>query len=120
MDILDKVKSIFSETPIVEGAKDTYDLLNEMDDKEIKKRFMGKAPVGIPREAQEELFKRFVAPAAHQNCKVCHGRGRKEWDAKLHQYVPCDCLQRVIRDHEEENNLGHLYDPLGNKINFMN
>jgi hypothetical protein len=127
-DIIDSVKDFFkSNPPVVEGSPDAYDILAKMTDDQVKKYYMGKAPydpktdtILVPKEAQEELFKRFVQPHAHYNCKVCYGRGRAEWIPALRQYKPCDCLQRIIRKEVAKENEGYLYDPSGNKINFSN
>jgi hypothetical protein len=122
-DIFDSVRDLFSSPePFKEGDPQAYDILNAMSDKEVKKNYMGVAPLDVPKEAQEELYKRFVAPHAHYNCSQCYGRGRSRWIEKLHQYEACQCLQRTIRkeigkQHKEESG---LYDPSGNKIKLMN
>ena len=72
--------------------------------KEVKKRYLGVAPLKVPREAQEELYQRFVSPHALQTCSVCYGRGHSGWNDTLHQLEPCQCLQRVIRTEESNNN----------------
>lgn len=121
MDLIDKVKNIFKEAdPIVEGSSTAYSQVMAMDDKTLRKLYLGKAPVYVPREAQEELYKRFVKPHAHYNCSQCYGRGHTGWNDELHQLVPCQCLQRVIRKEVAKENEGYLYDPSGNKITFSN
>ena len=107
MDIIDKVKDILlgkELEEIVEGHPDSYDKVKAMSDKELKRRWMGKAPLDVPREAQEEMFLRFVQPQALFGCKQCHGRGHTGWIDTLHQLQPCLCLQRVIRDETTKEN----------------
>ncbi|NIT55424.1 MAG: hypothetical protein GWN00_04055, partial [Aliifodinibius sp.] len=120
-DIITKVKNLIlgEEIEIIEGAPDAYDKVKALDDKTLKQAFLGKNPLEVPREAQEELYQRFVQPHAKFNCKHCHGRGHTGWHDELHQLQPCLCLQRVIRTEVGKENKG-LYDPSGNLISFSN
>lgn len=87
-----------------EGDKDAYTILDQMSDKEIKRRYMGIAPVDVPREAQFELFVRFVSRHALKTCNECYGTGHTGWVEAIHQYKPCQCLQRVIRNEVGKEN----------------
>lgn len=123
MDIIDKVKSILQgDKPpdFVEGSEMATSIVRALSDKDLKKYYMGKDPMIVPRDAQEELYRRFVQPHAHKLCNECYGRGHTGWNEKLHQLVPCPCLQRTIRTEVAKENSGYLYDPSGNKITFMN
>lgn len=122
IDIIQAVKNIFKEAedPVVEGSPEAYDVVKAMDDKTLKKLYMGKNPAVVPREAQEELYLRFVQPHAHKTCNECYGRGHIGWIKQIHQLQPCPCLQRVIRTELTKENQATLYDPSGNKITFMN
>ena len=106
MDIITKVKELFIGTPdpVIEGNPDAYDIVQAMSDKELKRRYLGKQPILVSREAQEELYKRFVKPHALYNCQECHGRGHSGWNDTIHQLQPCLCLQRVIRDDQTKEN----------------
>ena len=106
MDIITKVTEILKgkPDPVIEGNKDAYDIVQAMNDKELKKRYLGKQPLKVPREAQEELYKRFVSPHALQTCNECYGRGHTGWNDTLHQLAPCMCLQRVIRNDQIKEN----------------
>ena len=121
MDIIDKVKNYFKPiNPVVEKSSTAYAQVKAMDDKTLKKLYLGVAPIDVPREAQEELYHRFVKPHAHYNCSQCFGRGHTGWNETLHQLQPCQCLQRVIRTEVAKENESYLYDPSGNKITFSN
>ena len=125
MDIIDKVKKLLKPIdtdtdPVHEKAQDAYDVVKAMSDDELKKRYLGKDPSGVPREAQEELYMRFVQPHAHYNCSKCYGRGWTAWNPALHQLEPCLCLQRVIRTEVAKENQAYLYDPSGNKMLINN
>lgn len=113
MDIIDRVKQIFrNDAPnIVQGAPDAYDKAQILTDEELKKWYMGKAPydpktkeVIVPREVQEELYKRFVKPHADFQCQICWGRGHAGWLPQINQLKPCECLQRTIRHNIGEEN----------------
>ena len=121
MDIIEQVKKIFGqEEELIEGNPETYDRVKALDDKTLKRRFLGKPPQDVIREVQEELFIRFVSPHSLFNCKDCFGRGHTGWNPAIHALTPCQCLQRVIRTEVGKENQGYLYDPSGNKITFMN
>ena len=106
MDIITKAKELLKgkPDPVIEGNKDAYDIVKAMGDKELKKRYLGVAPLKVPREAQEELYQRFVAPHALQTCSNCYGRGHVGWNNTLHQLETCLCLQRVIRNDQIKEN----------------
>lgn len=122
MDIIDKIKSILRDDPpeLVEGTPIAQDIVKAMSDKDLRKYYMGKDPQIVPREAQEELYLRFVQPHADPLCKECYGRGHNGWLKQLHQLQPCSCLQRQIRKKLTKENQAVLYDPDGNLVNFMN
>lgn len=106
MDVIDKVKNIIKGEPdpeIIEGSPEAYDRVKEMTDDQLRK-YIGVASIKVPREIQEELFKRFVQPHAHYNCKECFGRGHTDWNPAIHALMPCVCLQRVIRDEVGKEN----------------
>ena len=105
-DIITVVKDLLKgkPDPVIEGAPMAYNIVKAMSDKELKKRYMGKAPLKVAREAQEELYLRFVSPHALQTCSQCYGRGHNGWNDTLHQLQPCQCLQRVIRTEETKDN----------------
>jgi len=120
MDIIDKVKELLKGKPeaeIVEGAPDAYDKAIAMPDEQLEK-YIGLDPVKVPREIQEELYKRWVQPMAHPHCSQCNGRGHNGWIPQIHQLKPCLCLQRTIKTEGKKDN--YLYDPSGNKIMFSN
>lgn len=88
----------------IEGNATAYDKAQALSDDQLRENFMGVDPVNVPREVQEELYNRFVAPHAHYNCSNCSGRGHSGWNDTLHQLQPCMCLQRVIRSKEAKEN----------------
>ena len=106
MDIITKFKEILKgkPDPVIEGHTDAYDIVKAMSDKELQKRYLGKTPLIVPREAQEELYQRFVSPHALQTCSQCYGRGHTGWNDTLHQLQPCVCLQRIIRNDQVKEN----------------
>jgi hypothetical protein len=87
----------------IEGNATAYDKAMALTDDQLKDNFMGINPLDVPREVQEELYKRFVGTQA-QTCSQCYGRGHTGWNDILHQLQPCMCLQRVIRDEEAKEN----------------
>ena len=105
MDIIDKAKQIVfgKETNVIEGSPDAYDQVKSMTDKELKK-YVGVAPIDVPKEIQEELYIRIVQPCALQTCNACFGRGHTGWLPQIHQLQPCVCLQRFIRDEQTKEN----------------
>lgn len=88
----------------IEHNATAYDKAIALSDDQLKDNFMGKAPEGVAREIQEELYKRFVAPHALTTCSNCYGRGHSGWNDTLHQLQPCMCLQRVIRTDQVKEN----------------
>ena len=88
----------------IENNATAYDKAIALSDDQLKDNFMGKAPDGVAREIQEELYKRFVAPHALTTCQECYGRGHSGWNDTLHQLQPCMCLQRVIRTDQVKEN----------------
>ena len=123
MDVIDKIKKAFNKVPeadpVIEGSPEAYDVVQAMSDDELKKRYMGKEPIHVPREGQEELYKRWVAPHANSSCSKCYGRGFEYWMPELHQLRPCDCIHRAIRKAtEKEVQRDYLYDAHGDKINI--
>lgn len=117
--MLEGLKKLFKpEDEVIEGSSTAYAQVQAMDDKELKRRFMGVSPMEVPREAQEELYKRFVKPYASFSCTKCYGRGYTGWHHDLHQLVPCQCLQARIRKDIGEENQSYLYDANGNKLNL--
>lgn len=88
----------------IEGNATAYDKAIALSDDQLKDNFMGIAPLDVPREIQEELYKRFCAPHALTSCQECWGRGHTGWNETLHQLQPCLCLQRVIRTEEAKEN----------------
>ena len=105
MDLIDRVKEIVfgKEINIIEGSPDAYDQVKAMTNKGLKK-YIGVAPIDVPKEIQEELFQRFAHPCALQTCPQCYGRGHTGWNLAIHQLAPCLCLQRVIRDEQTKEN----------------
>ena len=105
MNLIERAKEIMRPKPAFnEGDKMAYLILDQMSDKEIKRRYMGVAPVHVPREAQHELFTRFVSRHALKTCNDCYGVGHTGWLPAIHQYKPCICLQRVIRNEVGKEN----------------
>lgn len=105
MNLIERAKEIMRPKPVFkEGDASAYIILGLMSDKEIKRRYMGVAPVDVPREAQLELYTRFVLPHALKTCNDCHGIGHTGWNDTIHQYQPCQCLQRVIRNEVGKEN----------------
>lgn len=105
MDLIERAKEIMRPKPAFkEGDASAYIILGLMSDKEVKRRYMGVAPVDVPREAQLELYTRFVQKWAMKTCNECHGLGRTGWVEAIHQYKPCQCLQRVIRNEVGKEN----------------
>lgn len=98
-----KAKISKDEMPIEHNAT-AYDKTIALSDDQLRDSFMGKAPIGVAREIQEELYKRFVSPHALVTCSQCYGRGHTGWNDTLHQLQPCMCLQRVIRDDQVKEN----------------
>lgn len=90
----------------IENNATAYDKAIALSDDQLKDNFMGVAPLDVPREVQEELYKRFVTPHALSSCNQegCYGRGHTGWNDTLHQLQPCMCLQRVIRTEETKEN----------------
>ena len=104
-NLIDRYKDLLKPEPAFkEGDKDAYVILDQMSDKEIKRRYMGVAPIDVPKEAQLELFIRFVSRHAYKTCNDCHGLGYTSWNPAIHQYCPCQCLQRVIRNETGKEN----------------
>ena len=105
MSLIERAKEIMRPKPLFkEGDKDAYTILDQMSDKQIKRSYMGVAPKDVPREAQHELFVRFVSRHALKTCNLCYGVGHTGWNVNIHQYEPCQCLQRVIRDEVGKEN----------------
>ncbi len=105
MDLIERAKEVMRPKPAFkEGDPDAYTILDQMSDKEIKRRYMGVAPTHVPREAQHELFIRFVGRHALKTCNECNGLGHTGWNDTIHQYQPCQCLQRVIRNEVGKEN----------------
>jgi hypothetical protein len=91
--LVKRAKEIMRPSPAFkEGDKDAHIILDQMSDKEIKRRY------------QLELFVRFVSRHALKTCSECHGVGHTGWNDSIHQYQPCQCLQRVIRNEVGKEN----------------
>lgn len=115
MDVIDKLKNSLKKEAIpniVQGSATAYDEAMALTDEQLKKFYLGVAPydrnkdiVYVPREVQEELYKRFVAPQLKfGTCSQCHNRGWTAWNPALNQVEPCMCVQSAIRKESADEN----------------